>query len=136
MARKRKNTSAVAVDRQLETPEKRRKRLEEKRVAESTRRKGETQQKRLIRLKEMSACQTDRLASETPEQQQIRLQSISASNADRLASETPEQRQIRLQSMNYIPIKKYRTSQRTGMCSKNSSCLMLLILVQRYCGVT
>ena len=46
MSRKRKNTSAVAVDRQLETPGKRRKRLQEKRVAESTRRKGETQQKR------------------------------------------------------------------------------------------
>ena len=75
MAHKRKNTSAV--DRQLETPEKRCKRLQEKRVAESTRRKGETQQKRLIRLKEMSARQTDRLASETPEQQQIRSQVIS-----------------------------------------------------------
>ena len=74
MARKRKNTCAVAVDRQLERS-----------ARQTDRLASETPEQRQIRLQSMSASNAVRLASETPEQRQIRLQSMSARNAVRVA---------------------------------------------------
>ena len=74
MARKRKNTCAVAVDRQLEMS-----------ARQTDRLASETPEQRQIRLQSMSASNAVRLASKTPEQRQIRLQSMSARNAVRVA---------------------------------------------------